>query len=349
MRTISTFIVVLCGPVTDCVGWSPHVASKTRIRRQSSINSRNTSPDDNDGDRIDKNTNVSSGPGRSNAKTTNMSLLKKLEQQQDASIEDLKKKFLDDEPLTSSSPLPIPISSEAKTLSPIAALQQGSPLDNLSSAVNLGLIGIATTGLVSSYNNLLIDYEWMQTWRYTWPLVGLFFVYEVYTSFAQDFNLLPSASSSSSSSIEMNIKGNNNINQGNIEIENFNAMEDLARETISLQCDRPIWFRLLAMIAGASLVIGGAADAFLPVYVTGPNLITTAGLAPDAAAFLACFQAIVLIQRVWNSSMYGNRKENNINLTLCGAHVLLLSQLLILGLGTFDECVTVIVENVNTL
>lgn len=55
--------------------------------------------------------------------------------------------------------------------------------------------------------------------------------------------------------------------------------------------------RWTAAVLGFGLVVGGAADAFLPVYVTGPNVLTAAGMAPDAALglfFLTFYQIMVV-------------------------------------------------------
>jgi hypothetical protein len=193
--------------------------------------------------------------------------------------------------------------------------------------VNIALLGVATLGMAAYWNSMFLDFEWMQAWRYTWPCVGLLFMYEGGSSLVQDFGLV---SPPQKTSLGVHKQVDNEI-----------SVTELASETISLQSDRPVWLRVVAILAGASLVIGGAADAFLPVYVTGPEFLTKAGLAPDAAALLASYQAVVLMGRVWSDS--------KINLTICGAHVLLLSQLLVLGAGSFDDVATLFTENLNPM
>jgi hypothetical protein len=199
--------------------------------------------------------------------------------------------------------------------------------DKLVAVVNIAFLGVATLGMAANWNNMFVDFEWMQAWRYTWPCVGLLFVYEGCSSLVQEFGLVSPPQITS-----LGVKK---------QVDNEISVTELASETISLQSDRPVWLRAIAILAGASLVIGGAADAFLPVYVTGPNLLTRAGLAPDAAALLASYQAVVLMGRVWSNS--------KINLTICGAQVLLLSQLLVLGAGSFEDAATLVMENLNPM
>jgi hypothetical protein len=203
--------------------------------------------------------------------------------------------------------------------------------DKLVAVINVAILGVATFGMTTIWNDLLVDFEWMQAWRYTWPCVGFLFVYEGYNGLAEEFGLGGSPTSKIASRTFYDNRGND---------DDEISLAQLASETVSLRADRPVWLRAVAILAGASLVIGGAADAFLPVYVTGPNLFTRAGLAPDAAAFLASYQAIVLMGRVvWSNS--------KVNLTIGAAHVLLLSQLLVLGAGSFEDAATLIAETVS--
>jgi len=225
----------------------------------------------------------------------------------------------------------------------------------LRSFLLLGLVAAATVGLVTFYNTLLMELEWMQAWRYTWPCVGLIFMYEGYQSLAaprqqQQGQQVPN---NNYSGINYNYSNFDNSDTADSSRSIFSLPTDLVRDTVALQEGAPagsssrpppVWFRIVAILAGASLVIGGAADAFLPVYVTGPEFLTAAGLAPDAAAFLATFQAFALVRRVVGF----NNNQNQANLAIvCVAHILLLSQLLVLGAGSFYDTSTLIMERVD--
>mmetsp|Transcript_5213 Transcript_5213/g.6068 ORF Transcript_5213/g.6068 Transcript_5213/m.6068 type:complete len:289 (-) Transcript_5213:3-869(-) len=47
-----------------------------------------------------------------------------------------------------------------------------------------------------------------------------------------------------------------------------------------------IFSKWIAIIGGFGLIVGGAYDAFMPVWMTGPNIITNAGINQDSAAVL---------------------------------------------------------------
>jgi len=191
----------------------------------------------------------------------------------------------------------------------------------------LVVLGTTIFGMMTCWNTLLANYEWMQNWRYTWPCVGLLFLYEGYASLAVEFDLP--------------MMRNNSDEYADGIITSSFATDAISLRHDSLGNTSSVWSRAIVMLAGASLALGGAADAFLPVYVTGPNFLTNAGLAPDAAAFLACHQALVLARRVVPSVEEEDEREDFV---VWAAQAVLLSQLLVLGFGSFDEVVTHIVE-----
>ena len=53
--------------------------------------------------------------------------------------------------------------------------------------------------------------------------------------------------------------------------------------------------QVLKITCGIGLFVGGFADAFLPVWMTGPNFITNAGLAPDCAILLLLINIIEVV------------------------------------------------------
>mmetsp|Transcript_21793 Transcript_21793/g.22166 ORF Transcript_21793/g.22166 Transcript_21793/m.22166 type:complete len:259 (-) Transcript_21793:4-780(-) len=185
-------------------------------------------------------------------------------------------------------------------------------------------LGVVCTGLLSNQiDGLLRDYEVFQSWRYLWPLVGAVYAWDGAAS------LFP-------------------------EIQ-FPPFSPLASETIK----RARFVSLLTLLAGIGLVIGGAADALLPVYITGPNLFTSAGLGPDSAAFLLLMTVLFSIRNVmaqfdpekcvdstgspvsnfsYNSmSIISERLEDKGFYKQIIVWVVLTSQLYVLGESSFDE------------
>ena len=121
------------------------------------------------------------------------------------------------------------------------------------------LVVASAFGLYELSNSLLIDSEIMQAWRYSWPMIGLVF----------------------------SLEG----------IRALTSSEDANGIEVTSLRGRSSWVQTLAVFAGLGLVVGGAADALLPVYVTGPNLVTAAGLAPDCALILILVQLTCLAEK----------------------------------------------------
>jgi len=132
---------------------------------------------------------------------------------------------------------------------PMAWHEQSSEL------VVSGLAVIALSGILG---NLLSDYEWIQTLRYFWPLsLGVYYgmLWNHYNE-SDDF-------------------------ESKASYEEFGP--GAARSSASNK--HPL-LQLGYIVGGLGLFVGGLADALLPVYITGPNLLTNAGLAPDCAILL---------------------------------------------------------------
>jgi len=224
-------------------------------------------------------------------------------------------------------------------------------------------MGTAVICLSEKLQDMLLKYEWMQQWRYSWCLIGLLYIFEGGSYFAR-------------------------YGIGKYTAEDSDCIQPPSQQPPSSLLPSGMFLlprnispmlRLATMIAGMATIVGGAADAFLPVYVTGPNLFTSAGMEPDAAAFL-CVTTVVLFVKygIHSDRANGDIKEKNllldaftqkkkevvalensvhdnersvdsfsknrrsffVDLILNGGFIgtaLLISQLYILGTGSFDE------------
>ena len=101
------------------------------------------------------------------------------------------------------------------------------------------------------------------------------------------------------------------------------------------------WQNLFNAVLGAGLVVGGAFDAFMPVWMLGPNVLTSAGLEPDAAAGLFLLSAFQTVKKEIND--IGDIPFEDVrvkDLFSVLPRILLLAQLYKLGEGSFEEIVS---------
>ena len=165
---------------------------------------------------------------------------------------------------------------------------------------------LAVVGCSTLLTQALCAWEWMQTWRYCWPLaLGGWYAYQGWMQHTQSANQLDTTAAAA-----------------------YWPMDETAV---------PRWIPWSMIVAGIGLVVGGAADALLPAYVTGPNLFTAAGLGPDSAAYL------FVVTLLWGPSTNSSRRPPSQNIfkqSTTISRVLLLSQLYILGAGSFDDVVS---------
>lgn len=107
--------------------------------------------------------------------------------------------------------------------------------------------------------------------------------------------------------------------------------------------------QLLSVIGGVFTLIGGAYDAFMPVWQTGPNIFTIAGIGQDGAVILLLVSVISIIQESWNKyqamdakynldSNFGKDNGSSSNQMLL--QILLLAELYKLGESSVDEIVS---------
>ena len=206
---------------------------------------------------------------------------------------------------TTQTPQELPDSASSFPITTIMgnAVTTSNNNNNLST---LAIHVLATVACVSLLNQGLSQWEWFQTWRYAWPLGlgGLFFYQGVtqglgYNTQTESSLVFPGEPKESSSSFT-----------------------------------RGWWYPWSIAAAGAALMVGGAADAWLPVYVTGPNLFTAAGLGPDAAAYLL---AVTLWQQTVSFTTRRTKHDDTVSSL---GNVFLVAQLYILGAGSLDDVVS---------
>jgi hypothetical protein len=143
------------------------------------------------------------------------------------------------------------------------------------------IVALGTFAVTTGIESLLVDNEWLQAWRYFWPLVGTFYMAD--GLWLSDKGVLP---------FDFTIKAK----------------------------------RFAAVVLGFGLVVGGAYDAFMPVWDTGPNVITQAGIGQDSALALALLSITSL-------SKYDKTQDETTTLM----QILLLGQLGALADGSIDE------------
>ena len=129
----------------------------------------------------------------------------------------------------------------------------------IQAAIVLGIfaaLGVSSVAFSSFLDTITLKYEWVQSWRYTWPLLGVVYAAAGVTHFTlqeQYENIYPSKGSWGiwylPGSPEFHVK----------------------------------WTGVAEILGGVGLLIGGAYDAFMPVSNDIPNVFTSAGIGSDAA------------------------------------------------------------------
>ena len=126
-------------------------------------------------------------------------------------------------------------------------------------AIVLGIfaaLGVSSVAFSSFLDTITLNFEWVQSWRYSWPLLGLVYAAAGVTHFTlqeQYENIYPSKGSWGiwylPGSPEFHVK----------------------------------WTGVAEILGGVGLLIGGAYDSFMPVSNDIPNVFTSAGIGSDAA------------------------------------------------------------------
>jgi len=121
------------------------------------------------------------------------------------------------------------------------------------------VLGVGSSVLSSFLEDITLKYEWVQTWKYTWPLLGVIYAAAGATHFTLQEayeNIYPQRGAWGiwylPGSPAFHVK----------------------------------WSGVAEVLGGAGLCIGGVLDAFAPVWFTSPNVLTSAGIGSDSAAAL---------------------------------------------------------------
>lgn len=161
-----------------------------------------------------------------------------------------------------------------------------------------------------------MSYEWVQTWRYTWPLLGVIYAAAGVTHFTlQDAyeNIYPQKGSWGlwylPGSSEFHVK----------------------------------WTGVAEIVGGLGLVIGGLIDAFAPVYFDCPNVITNAGLLSDSAAGLLLLTIAVTPANIYMFTHGARLPVDGPEVPVVGHAIRGIMQVVLFGLlyemgqGTFEQ------------
>jgi hypothetical protein len=154
---------------------------------------------------------------------------------------------------------------------------------------------------------LLYNSNAVQEWRYWWPLTGVVYVAQAYQNLSEkDFG--------------------------------GKSVPLLPFPIIS------VWANILAGLCGIGLVVGGAYDAFMPVWMMGPNVVTEAGIGQDSAVALMLLTAYSVLNCTTSARSFKDT-DSGIH-SWCSPHfpnsaqllaqIALLSQLYILGDGSIN-------------
>ncbi|KAL3939618.1 MAG: hypothetical protein SGBAC_005688 [Bacillariaceae sp.] len=181
--------------------------------------------------------------------------------------------------------------------------------ETASASIILFLGSFAVSYLIG---DLLLKFEWLQDWRYFWPLIGGLFVADPIMRV-------------------LNGKSDNN----------YPLMLPFG-----LSKNRGI--EILSIVGGAFTLIGGAYDAFMPVWQTGPNVFTIAGIGQDGAIMLLLVTAISIVQETWEmqASEVAQPSSGSSQSLL---QTLLLAELYKLGESSADEILSAVESVANSI
>lgn len=133
-------------------------------------------------------------------------------------------------------------------------------------------LGVSSVAFSSFLDDITLKYEWVQTWRYTWPLLGVIYMAAGVTHFTLEseyINIYPK-------------KG----------AWGFWYLPGSPKFHVQ-------WTGIAEILGGLGLLIGGAYDAFMPVWGECPNVLTSAGIGSDAAAGLLLLTVAVTPANVY--------------------------------------------------
>ena len=120
-------------------------------------------------------------------------------------------------------------------------------------------LGVGTVAFSSFLDVITMKYEWVQTWRYSWPLLGAIYAAAGVSHFTLQEayeNVMPCPNA-------------------------WGIWKVPGSKAFHVQ-----WTGVAEILGGLGLLIGGGLDAFAPVWYTSPNLLMPAGIGYDSAAAL---------------------------------------------------------------
>lgn len=167
----------------------------------------------------------------------------------------------------------------------------------------------------SFLDDITQKYEWVQTWRYTWPLLGAIYAAAGVTHFTLQEayeNIYPQRGSWGiwylPGDAEFHVK----------------------------------WTGIAEILGGVGLLIGGLIDAFAPVYSSSPNLFTSAGIGSDSAAALLLLTIAVTPANIYMFTHGARLPVDGPEVPIAGHAIRGMMQVVLFGLlyqmgqGTFE-------------
>lgn len=180
--------------------------------------------------------------------------------------------------------------------------------------IYLGL-GAGTALLSSFLGDITSKYEWVQTWRYSWPLLGAIFAAAGVSHFTLEdefCNTYPSKGAWGFWYLPFTPK--------------FHVQ----------------WTGVAEILFGLGLVVGGLYDAFAPVYTSSPNIFTEAGIGSDSAAALFLLTLAVTPANIYMYTHGAKLPMDGPEIPVAGhairgvLQIVLLALFYQMGEGTFD-------------
>lgn len=183
---------------------------------------------------------------------------------------------------------------------------------NISNNINDTIILLlGSSSLAYLMNQMLMRFEWFQDYKYLWPLIGFVYIYDgIITNKSRDEK-----------------EDNNNENDVKFLVAPFSNSS---------------WGKIVSILCGSGLLIGGAFDAFMPVWMTGPNAFTNAGIHQDSALVLTIVTIVsFLVKEDKEKDRIQQQGGNNNNLLL---QMFLVAELYEIGESSIDEVVGTITD-----